>query len=74
MGRAESDRERAEILVERDEDLAAFRSMSEDLFVARAPVSDPLDRVPSPLKLRLCTGPDASIEQELQAASSVMAG
>jgi hypothetical protein len=53
-----------------------LRGMGEDLFVARVgtPVSDPHHLVPGPLKLRLCTGPDASIEQELQAASSVMAG
>ena len=50
--------------------------MGEDLIVARigAPVPDPFHFVPSPLELVLCTGPDAAIEQELQAASSVMAG
>lgn len=73
---AQSDRELAEILVERYEYSAVLRCMGEDLVVAwvGAPVSDPFHLVPGPLELVLCTGPDAAIEQELQAASSVMAG
>jgi hypothetical protein len=50
--------------------------MSEDRGVPRVgpPVSDPLHLVPGPFELRPRTGPDAAIEQELQADSSLMAG
>ena len=76
MGSAEGDRELAEILVEGYEYLAILRCVGEDLVVAwiGAPVPDPLHLVPSSFELCLCTGPDAAIEQKLQAASSVMAG
>lgn len=76
MGGAECDGEFAEILVKRYQHLAVLRRMPKNLFVARVstPVADPLDFVPGPLQLIPCAGPDAAIEQELQAASSVMAG
>ena len=76
MGSAEGDRKLAEILVERYEHLAVLRCVGENLVVAwvGAPIPDPLHRVPGPFQLVLCTGPDAAVQQELQAASSVMAG
>ena len=76
MGSAESNRQLAKILVERNQHLAVLRSMGQNLVVARigAPVTDPLDFMSSPFQLCLCAGPDAAIEQGLQAASSVMAG
>jgi hypothetical protein len=75
MGSTEGDGEPAEILVERYQYFAVLRCMGENLVVAwvGAPVPDPLHLMPGPLELVLCTGPDAAIEQELQAASSVMA-
>ena len=76
MGAAKGDRQLAEVLVKGDEYLAVLRRMSKDLVVAwiGAPVPNPLHRVPGPFQLVLCTGPDATVQQELQAASSVMAG
>lgn len=76
MGSTKGNGELAEILVERYQYLAVLRCMSKDLVIAwiGVPVPDPLHLVPGPFELCLCTGPDAAIEQELQAASSVMAG
>ena len=76
MGSAENDRELAEILIEGYQHLAVLRCMSEDLVVSwiDTPVADPLHLVPGPAKLLFCTGPDTAIKQELQAASSVIAG
>jgi len=76
MGSAEGDRQLAEVLVEGDEYLAVLRCVGEDLVVAwiGAPVSDPLYLVPGALEFCFCSRPDAAIEQELQAASSVTAG
>lgn len=76
MGSAEGNRELAEILVQRYQYLAVPRRMGKNLVVAwiGTPVPHPLHFVPDPFELRLCTGPDAAIEQEFQAAPSVMAG
>ena len=76
MNGTEDDRKLAEILVERNEHLAVVRCMHEDLVVAwiGAPVPNPLHRVPGPFQLVFRTGPDTTVQQELQAASSVMAG
>lgn len=73
---SEGNRKLAEILVERHQHLTALCSVGKNLVVTRvaAPVSNPLHLVPGPLKLCLCPGPHAAIEQKLQAASSVMAG
>ena len=75
-GGAERDREFAEILVEGYQYLAVLRRMPKNLLIARVstPITDPLYFMPVPLQLIPCAGPDAAIEQELQAASSVMAG
>ena len=76
VGSAERNRKLAEIFVESYQDLAVLRCVGEDLIVAwiGAPVPYPLHFVPGRLQLVLYTGPDAAIEQELQAASPVMAG
>ena len=76
MGSAERNRELAEIFVESYEYLTVLRCVGEDLVIPRigTPVPDPLHFVPGRLELILCAGPDAAIEQKLQAASSVMAG
>lgn len=76
MGSAERNRELAEILVERYQYLAVLRRMGKNLVVAwiGAPVPDAFHVVPGLLESLFRTRPDAATEQELQAASSVMAG
>jgi hypothetical protein len=76
MASTERNSEFSKILVEGDEHLSVLCCMSEDLVVARvgAPISHPFHLVPYALKLWLRTWPDAVIQQELQAASSVMMG
>jgi hypothetical protein len=76
MASAQSNCKLTEILVERNDYLAVLRGMGEDLSIARIdrPFSNPLYFVSGPFELLLCAWPDAAIEQELQAASSVMAG
>jgi hypothetical protein len=56
--------------------LGVLRRVSENLIVARigAPISDPFHFMPHTLEFWLRTWPDAVIQQELQAASSVMMG
>jgi hypothetical protein len=72
MASAQSNCKLTEILLERN----VLRGMGEDLSIARIdrPFSNPLYFVSGPFELLLCAWPDAAIEQELQAASSVMAG
>lgn len=76
MAGTERNSEFSKVLVEGDEHLGVLCGMSEDLVIAGigAPISHPFHFVPSLLELRLRTGPDAVIQQELQAASSVMMG
>ena len=66
----------AEILVERYEDLGVLRRARENFVVAGigAPISYPFHFMPRALELRFRAGPDAAVQQELQAASSVTMG
>lgn len=76
MSGAKRDREPAEILVERHQHLPGARRMGKDFVVPRIgrPVADPIHPMPGALEFRPGTRPDATVEQELQAASLVMAG
>jgi hypothetical protein len=76
MGGAKGNRKLTEIFVECYQDLPVSRCVGEDFVISGVggPVPDLLHRVPGCFELHLCAGPDAAVQQELQAASSVMAG
>lgn len=76
VGRTEGNRKLAEILVERDQYLPVSCRVGKDFVVSwiGRPVTYPLHLVPGPFEIYLGAGPDATVEQELQAASPVTAG
>jgi len=76
MSGAKRDREPAEILVERHQYLPGARCMGKDFVVPwiGRPVADPIHLVPGALEFRPGARPDATVEQELQAAPLVIAG
>jgi hypothetical protein len=76
MVSAKSNGELAEILIKGYQDLGVLCGVGENLIIPRicAPITDPFLFVSRALELWLRTRPDAVIQQELQAASSVMMG
>ena len=72
----ECDYEFAEILVQRDDDLSVACGVGENFFVARigGPITDPFDFMPRLFDLASRAGPDAAVEQNLQAAWSTIFG
>ena len=76
LGAAERDGELPEILVQRDDDLALGKRTGKYFLVARVgiPGACPFDFVAGGGDRVFCARPDAAVEQNLQAAMSVIRG
>lgn len=73
---ASSDRQFAKILIERDEYTLLPMRLGQDVFIARilGQITGPQHVMAGRLKFRLGSAPDASIEQQIHAADSILRG